>query len=601
MCGFFVTNNRLNLKTKYEIINRLAPRGPDDIQSRICKEGSYIFARLEITGRKTDYMQPLNSNNLENQDFFFFNGEVYNYKSLSKNFLKQKISNKISDAHVLDRLFKKKGYEKTFSLLNGMFSIAVVKKKFKSIILARDQFGQKPMYYAINGKYWYASSDPYSISICIKKGLDYKQLKSFLYSSEKYGTRGLINSSKTFFKNIHQLEPGNMLHLNEKKFIKKNIYKLPFFLKNKNYKKDHLDSDEKIKYFNSLLKKKVEEYCDNHNDVAFSYSGGIDSSLLTLNSLGTKKNNYYFTKIAKGIDQVAEESFKNLSLLKKYKVAISQKDYLEETIDFIKFSGAPSRWGTAPSMLPLYREMKKKELKICIGGDGADEIFFGYKNYAEIYKTDYQTLKKKSPLGLINEFSNSGWQNINSNIIGEYKNQKMMPLIKKYIKYNKNFKSSHFEICKFVRWIDFNLFLPSIPNIHSDLCSMQNSIELRSPFLDFEIINFVEKYLNEKDFFGKNGNPKNFLKKSLLTLSKKHKSILKLPSFEEKHGTRNFAFQAFENINVKKISKEFKQKIKLNIDYKISSKFKYKLFVTYIFFLIFNKEYAKDKILKDLK
>ena len=129
MCGFFVTNNRLNLKTKNDIINRLAPRGPDDIQSRICKEGSYIFSRLEITGRKIDYMQPLNSNNLENKDFFFFNGEVYNYKSLSKNFLKQKISNKISDVHVLDRLFKKKGYEKTFSLLNGMFSIAVVKKK----------------------------------------------------------------------------------------------------------------------------------------------------------------------------------------------------------------------------------------------------------------------------------------------------------------------------------------------------------------------------------------------------------------------------------------------------------------------------------------
>jgi len=177
----------------------------------------------------------------------------------------------------------------------------------------------------------------------------------------------------------------------------------------------------------------------------------------------------------------------------------------------------------------------------------------------------------------------------------------MIPLIKKYIKYNKNFKSSHFEICKFVRWIDFNLFLPSIPNIHSDLCSMQNSIELRSPFLDFEIINFVEKYLNEKDFFGKNGNPKNFLKKSLLILSKKYKSILKLPSFEEKHGTRNFAFQTFENINLKKISKEYRKKIKLNIDYKVSSKFKYKLFVTYIFFLIFNKEYAKDEILKVFK
>ena len=85
-----------------------------------------------------------------------------------------------------------------------MFSIAIVKKKFKSVILARDQFGQKPLYYSVNGKYWYASSDPYSISLCIKKGLDYKELKLFLYSSEKYGTRGLVNSGKTFFKNIQK-------------------------------------------------------------------------------------------------------------------------------------------------------------------------------------------------------------------------------------------------------------------------------------------------------------------------------------------------------------------------------------------------------------
>ena len=457
------------------------------------------------------------------------------------------------------------------------------------------------MYYSVNGKYWYASSDPYSISLCIKKGLDYKELKLFLYSSEKYGTRGLVNSGKTFFKNIQQLEPGILLHINDKKIVKKNIYKFPFLLKTKNNYKNHLNSKEKIKYFNSLLKKKIKEYCDDHKDVAFSYSGGIDSSLLTLNSLKNNNNNYYFTKVAKGIDKIAEESFKSLKLSKKKKIDIFKKDYLKDTIDFIKFSGSPSRWGTAPSMLPLYKEMKKNKIKICIGGDGADEIFFGYNNYSEIYKTDYKFLKNKSPLNLINDFSNSGWQSINSNILNEYKNQKMIPLIKKYIKFNKNYKSSHFEICKFVRWIDFNLFLPSIPNTHSDLCSMQNSIELRSPFLDFEIINFVEKYLVEKDFFGKNGITKNFLKKSLLSLSKKNKFILKLPSFDEKHGTRNFAFQAFENTNLKKISKEFRQKIKLNINQKLSKKFKYKLFVTYIFFLIFNKEYAKNKILKNLK
>ena len=228
MCGFFVTNDRLNIKIKNEIINRLAPRGPDDIQSRICKEGSYIFSRLEITGRKIDYMQPLNANNLENKDFFFSMAKFIIIKTFQKTFSK-KISNKISDVHVLDGLFRKKGYERTFNLLNGMFSIAVVKKKFKSVILARDQFGQKPLYYAVNKRYWYASSRPLFNLLVYKKGLDFKELKLFLHSTEKYGTRGLINSSKTFFKNIFQLEPGSMLYLNKKKIIKKNINKNPFF------------------------------------------------------------------------------------------------------------------------------------------------------------------------------------------------------------------------------------------------------------------------------------------------------------------------------------------------------------------------------------
>ena len=117
--------------------------------------------------------------------------------------------------------------------------------------------------------------------------------------------------------------------------------------------------------------------------------------MLTLNSLKTKNNNYYFTKIAKGIDKIAEESFNSFNSSTKNKVYISKKDYISETIDFIKFSGSPTRWGTAPSMVPLYREMKKKKIKICIGGDGADEVFFGYKNYAAIYKTDLKALKKR--------------------------------------------------------------------------------------------------------------------------------------------------------------------------------------------------------------
>ena len=87
MCGLFASSKKLNSNEISKILQRLGSRGPDDTKVRSNSMGTYIFSRLEITGRDTIYMQPLEKTNSDKKDFFLFNGEIYNYKEIKKNLI----------------------------------------------------------------------------------------------------------------------------------------------------------------------------------------------------------------------------------------------------------------------------------------------------------------------------------------------------------------------------------------------------------------------------------------------------------------------------------------------------------------------------------
>lgn len=586
MCGFFVTNKKISTYHSNLILDRLKYRGPDDFQIRSTKSGSYIFSRLEVTGRSIEFMQPLNSNNIKKKDFFFFNGEIYNYR----NFIKNK--KKTSDTLVLDKLFKKYGYLKSFKKLNGMFAISIIRKNFSNFILARDSFGQKPLYYWLNKKFWCVSSDPYCIAIIAKKNINYSELKLFLSSNENYGTRGLVNPQKSFFNDIKQVLPGEAIILKNNRIYSHNI-KLDNIYPNR-YKK----TDIKVLYekFNKLLEKTIEKYRDQNNDLALSFSGGIDSTLLLLNSLKSKEKNYYYIKVADKIDPIAQNSIKNLLSLgiKKYKVIrVKKKDYITRLIDFIKFSGSPARWGTAPSMMPLYEEMNKNNLKICIGGDGADELFYGYNNYADIL--NLKSIKKIDYNDLAKKFSFSGWED---KINNDYSNF-IIKKINLFKKKNKN-KLNHELACNFIKWLDLEIFFTSIAAPHSDLCSMRYSVELRSPFLDLDIINFIKKYLSNDNILPRKNILKPFLRGALQYKLKK--LGLNTTNFiaDNKEGTRNFAKQAVENLNLDKLDKNFLDLINFKEIKNITNKTKFKLFNIYIFYLIYEKKISTFEIEKKI-
>ena len=147
MCGFFGSfsingNSPINVDIYKDIT--LEHRGPDD--HRIFKDKVFYseFFRLSILGGSSA-QQPMRSFN--NKYIMLFNGEIYNYKELAKEYLSLK-SNTFGDSRVLLELFSKFGL-KAIEKLNGMFAIVIYDQINRKVLLIRDRFGTKPLYYTI--------------------------------------------------------------------------------------------------------------------------------------------------------------------------------------------------------------------------------------------------------------------------------------------------------------------------------------------------------------------------------------------------------------------------------------------------------------------
>ena len=500
----------------------------------------------------------------------------------------------VSDTKVLGSLIRKKGFINSMKDLNGAYAIAYIDKDFKFSYLSKDIYGQKALFYSNDKKNWYLSSDPYCIAYCANKDLSRDHLLSYLNSNEDFGTRGLFIPGHSFFKEVHAVRSGETVFLNSSKI---KILRKDYIFPKMNKKISNLNLD--IDNFNNTVDRVVKDYISNYKDVCFEFSGGMNSTTLLLSSLKLKKKIKCFTKISKGIDNIAQRSIKKIRKLNVKSTIIEQdkKNYLIDTIKFIRFSGSPPRWGTAPAMMPLYKKMKEEKMKICISGGGADEFFYGYNNIKKILQTDLKRLRKMKTINLVKNYSFSGW--INDKIISRLNYRKqIIELIKIYSKKNPAFKKNHFSICNFIRFIDLNIFLPEISSLHSDLVSMQSSIELRSVFLDKKITNIALNNLKH-DFLLNNlsfENNKIFLKEAL---SKRCIDLRLNPNeFVEmqKEGTRNFAIQAFKNKNFKKLPKETIRYLKINKNKDVSEKMKFKIFFIAIFHMIFKMKLSDEKI-----
>ena len=314
-----------------------------------------------------------------------FNGEIYNHLQIRERYLKNFKFNSHCDTETLLESISVLGIHKTLQLLDGMFSFVVYDRIRDKIYLARDRMGEKPIYYTkinnVNDNFYLISSELKSFNEhpAFKKNLDYKSINN--YMQYKY-----IPTPNTIFSNTFKLNQGCYaeISLNDMYFRKYEYWNIQNEIFQ--YKKVKINED-KI-YFKNKLKKTLKSTITNQLlgdvDIGSFLSGGIDSSLITsiMSEVSPKKINTFSV----GFDNKEfDESLKANQIAKTlntnhHELKLNSKDILSNIPNIVDIYDEPF---SDSSQIPTYLISKfaSSKLKVCLSGDGGDELFGGYNRY----------------------------------------------------------------------------------------------------------------------------------------------------------------------------------------------------------------------------
>lgn len=492
MCGIIGTNF---LNERFDkSLELLHHRGPDFQNSIKIGNKQFGHTRLAIIDLDEEANQPMIFDDI----LLVFNGEIYNYKELIHvEHLECKTK---SDSEVLIRLYQKYGFD-FLNKLNGMFSFCIYDMKKDLYFCARDRYGKKPFfYYFKDNKFIFSSSIKSILNL-----LDYKPNLNKVALS-KYMQYFVSFGEDSFYQDIFKLEASTYLiyepnkgpELQKKKYYKINTYKA---IK---------DEKQALNDIEELLFKSVEYRLNSDVEVASLLSGGIDSSLISAlytNISGKKINTFSI-----GYDEYknyceldfAQITAKHINS-NHHPVEINQKEYInhfEQTLDMLE---EPHGDSAAIPLNILTKQINKAGIKTVLSGEGSDEIFLGYDNYAKFLK--YYEFEKS----LSNE------QNLFLNdIIGALQNntkesEYLRRIVKKQNLYNSfgeiytdiqrkrlfkkvpTFKSetAKQDPVDWMSYIDLKIWLGESLLSKVDRISMGNSLEVRTPFLDFNLVNYM--------------------------------------------------------------------------------------------------------------
>jgi asparagine synthase (glutamine-hydrolysing) len=468
MCGFIITNKKINIKKNLKTLNH---RGPHSSSSIILKNIKMIFNILSIIDINKRSNQPMLYRNLT----MCYNGEIYNYEEIKK-----KLENigftfdTTSDSEVLLKCFYKYR-EKTLEMLEGMFAFAIYDSKNNSLFVARDAFGIKPLFFNFSKKSFFISSEKKSFfKNGFAKTINFNSIIDYL----RYGTYQHLGN--TFFKEISSLIPGHyfIIKNNKIKFKKWfNIKKVKIY--------DYHKSKSQLK---KLIIKSLNFCLLGDRKITISCSGGVDSSILAELSLKTKNKNlkhmiHYTCNDVNDETKFALEVNKKLNL-KFMRSIFYKKDFFLYLKKSILAMNEPVGGLNNLSALKAYKYLKKKKINVLIDGNGSDEILGGYSHYLNSY---FYKKKYKVPPIHGEEFF------FNKSI---YHNKILNNLYFKKKKREKKFKDKN-DYVNFL--INQDLMGSKLRRtlLQGDHLSMHYSIETRYPFLNKELVNFSRSLPNK--------------------------------------------------------------------------------------------------------
>jgi asparagine synthase (glutamine-hydrolysing) len=536
MCGFYgYIGPSINQSNIDLVSNAIHHRGPDDSGLEFGDSFLLGFRRLSILDLSQAGHQPMVS--ADGRYKLVFNGEIYNYfelkRYLSDNDLPLKGN---SDTEVLFKLLIKKGVE-TLPLLNGMFSFVFIDLFLNEYIIARDRLGVKPLYYALFNKVLYFASELPSLLFF---GLE-KKISSV--GLNQYIRFGQIAPPLTIYENIYKLKPGHYIKgcLSEtSNVIQVSWWDLPL---DENFN----NSEETwLREIDDLLFDATKIRLVSDVPVGIFLSGGIDSSLIAHYA---SKQDAYSKPIALCVkfsnSEFDEYEFANLIAeskgLKLFPIDVNASG-LNEIHVATNNVGEPFTDSSIINQFFLSKAAKKYAT-VFLTGDGGDEAFAGYNEYlfCNRFKSVFPFLIPVAQfatrnLGFLLMDDNNLKQQISKLSVGNkyfgtavrinYQEPLLKSLLKKEHLLNdvdilKDVweswdRTKGLSLIKRLQVFDYKNYLEPDVLVKVDRATMANSIESRSPFLDYRIVELAMKIPTHYNI--NNGLGKQLLRK----LVKKH-------------------------------------------------------------------------------
>jgi len=477
MCGIsgiFSKNEIFNIDDRIEKMNfSLKHRGPDASGVFINKNKIALgHTRLSIIDISDLSNQPMSSDCKNFQ--IVFNGEIYNFKEI-RQYLNYRFKTS-SDTEVILASIVENGIDWFLSIANGMFSIAIYNISDQELILIRDRLGIKPLYYYLDDTKIIFSSE---IKGILSSGLVEAKFND-LAIDEYLGNR-YVRAPYSFFKNIYQVNAGEMLRVDCKINVKKNFFwSLPKEFNNSfNYDEDQIE-----KKFKDQILKAIKYRLISDVSLGTYLSGGVDSSLIT--AIAAKEKGPGLNTFTIGFDELNEFPYAKL-VSEKYatdhhEILIKEDDYLKKWEELIYFKDSPLG---VPNEIPLaiMSEKLKEMITVVLSGEGADELMGGY---GKIFRLpfDYDNHKIKS--SFYDYFIE------NYEYVPRIIRDKFLNVSKKYrnefdsklkMEFDKN--SNEKNVFHFFHKFHVKGLLQRV-----DMTTMQTSVEARVPFLDHNLIEF---------------------------------------------------------------------------------------------------------------
>ena len=500
----------------------LKHRGPDD-EGEVILDSSEVSVGLGHKRLSIIDLSPAGKQPMANEDetiWITFNGEIYNFREIRKELEgKGHKFRSHSDTEVIVHLYEELG-TKCLERLNGMFAFALWDAKQKSLFLARDRTGKKPLHYCVHrGHFLFASE----IKALLQHPLVSREID--LKSLNKYLAYEYVPAPNSIFKAIKKLEPGYCLLFRGGAAVTSQYWDIPM----EDYPISDRTEAQYIDELKELLERAVTARLEAADvPVGLFVSGGLDSGVVAAIARKAKENlqcfSIGFEEASFDESRYAQQVARSLGIKHHLKVFRAQEmlhmvERLPEILD------EPL---ADPSILPLYllSQFAAEHMKVVLSGDGGDELFAGYQTYQahklvtfydalpgfvkesvkafafrlpvshKYLSLDFKIKQFLKGVGVSSEVRFFLWR-------GAFSNVERHALLRPEVRRELQNENAYEEIYRYVRksgltkelerilYLSMKFYLQDNNLVTVDRASMANGLEVRSPLLDRDVVDFV--------------------------------------------------------------------------------------------------------------